>query len=397
MVYKESWGDAQMVWIVFILALITAYLYGLLWVGTRRDDLETPPYDPYHRFLIIIPAHNEEWVIAGTVTQARALTYPVAKFSVHVVADHCSDATVERAREAGAIVFDRKTGAGGTKAKALSAWFERVRSETFDAVVILDADAQVQSGFLRWMDAALTRGESIVQGQQIISNPEKGWYPALTAAMYRVENAIHNSGVSALGGSARHMGDAIAIRKGIIEELGFGDSLTEDHALRQKIILSGRRIAYEHRSRALNEAAQTWTDAKIQRARWMQGTQKEDHRNRRALFRTLFRDPTAPVLFAVVESVLPSFSLLTILAAVLPLLCLWLDRNFLGSAEVVFLAVFALPFVGLVLTEAPAALFRALLAAPIFIVWRATAAVRYSLFPANAGWKRTPHGERSDG
>ena len=56
------------------------------------------------RFLIVIPAHDEEGVIASTVRSCRDLGYPPERFSIWVIADNCADATAREAREAGASV-----------------------------------------------------------------------------------------------------------------------------------------------------------------------------------------------------------------------------------------------------------------------------------------------------
>src|SRR6266567_901180 len=45
-------------------------------------------------FAILIPAHNEESVIAKLLSSLARLTYPKDRFAVHVVADNCTDATV---------------------------------------------------------------------------------------------------------------------------------------------------------------------------------------------------------------------------------------------------------------------------------------------------------------
>jgi len=55
------------------------------------------------RIAVVIPAHNEEAAIAETIRSIRSQVEP--DDSVLVVADNCSDATAERAREAGAEVL----------------------------------------------------------------------------------------------------------------------------------------------------------------------------------------------------------------------------------------------------------------------------------------------------
>jgi cellulose synthase/poly-beta-1,6-N-acetylglucosamine synthase-like glycosyltransferase len=76
---------------------------------------------------LIVPAYDEEEVIATKVADALALDYPREKLQVIVASDGSADATVERARAAGAdLVLDLP--AGG-KVAALNAAVERANGE----------------------------------------------------------------------------------------------------------------------------------------------------------------------------------------------------------------------------------------------------------------------------
>jgi len=78
-------------------AVMTGY-FGLLTVAAWRAvatgrHRTAPAAPPKHRFVILVPAHDEERLIGSTVASLMALDYPPALRSVHVVADNCSDAT----------------------------------------------------------------------------------------------------------------------------------------------------------------------------------------------------------------------------------------------------------------------------------------------------------------
>jgi cellulose synthase/poly-beta-1,6-N-acetylglucosamine synthase-like glycosyltransferase len=76
---------------------------------------------------LIVPAYDEEEVIAAKVADALALEYPRELLEVIVACDGCTDATAERARAAGAdLVLDLP--AGG-KVAALNAAAERASGE----------------------------------------------------------------------------------------------------------------------------------------------------------------------------------------------------------------------------------------------------------------------------
>ena len=87
---------------------------------------DTRGRSPSTRFMIMIPAHNEVNVIKATVSRLLALDYPAHLFSIHILADHCSDNTAEVARQAGAVVHERNEGPRTGKGAALSWLFHRV-------------------------------------------------------------------------------------------------------------------------------------------------------------------------------------------------------------------------------------------------------------------------------
>ncbi len=93
---------------------------------------------------LIVAAHNEQSVIAERVANALALDYPRARLEVIVACDGCTDATVQRARAAGAdLVLEL---ARGGKVRAQDAAVERARGQI---VAFSDANALWQPGAAR--------------------------------------------------------------------------------------------------------------------------------------------------------------------------------------------------------------------------------------------------------
>ena len=46
-----------------------------------------------HKFMAIIPAHNEEFVIRNLVESLKEQDYPKELFDIYVIADNCTDST----------------------------------------------------------------------------------------------------------------------------------------------------------------------------------------------------------------------------------------------------------------------------------------------------------------
>src|SRR5260370_77841 len=118
---------------------------------------------PRTRFLVVIPAHDESALIAGTVRSVLATDYPAALRTVVVIADNCTDDTAAKARRAGATCLERVDADRRGKPWALNWLFNTIDLSAYGGVAIVDADTIVDSRFLRVMDGRLQRGEPPIQ------------------------------------------------------------------------------------------------------------------------------------------------------------------------------------------------------------------------------------------
>lgn len=101
------------------------------------------PVPDLSRVAVLMPAHDEEVVIADSLAAITAL---VPADQVYVVSDGSTDRTVELAEAAGVHVIATATNVG--KAGALEEAIRRFDLvERFDHVLFLDADTRVQPGY----------------------------------------------------------------------------------------------------------------------------------------------------------------------------------------------------------------------------------------------------------
>jgi cellulose synthase/poly-beta-1,6-N-acetylglucosamine synthase-like glycosyltransferase len=112
------------------------------------DARPGPGPGPVPSLSLIVAAHDEETVIAEKVANALALDYPRERLELIVACDGCSDATAQRARDAGAdIVLELPRGG---KIRAQDAAVERARGEI---VAFSDANALWQPDAARTLVA----------------------------------------------------------------------------------------------------------------------------------------------------------------------------------------------------------------------------------------------------
>jgi glycosyltransferase involved in cell wall biosynthesis len=107
------------------------------------------------RVAVVVPAHNEEKLIAETI---RGIPGFVDR--VYVVDDRSSDGTVAAARGLGdprveVVEHERNLGVGG----AILTGYHRALAERVDVTAVMAADAQMDPGDLETLAGAVARGE----------------------------------------------------------------------------------------------------------------------------------------------------------------------------------------------------------------------------------------------
>lgn len=378
------------------------YLVLLALASLRPARRVEPSQVPMNRFLIAIPAHDEQSVVGATVDRLMAMDYPKELFAVHVVADHCTDQTAAFARQSGATVHERREGPSGSKGAALAWLLGRVLPRgAFDAVVVFDADTQAAPAFLRLMDARLALGAQVVQGQHVIRNARAGGFASLVEAMFLIDNRFQNLGRANLGLSAKHMGDSICFRAAVLREIAWAEGLTDDYQLRQRLLLAGLRIAYEPGAIGSGEAPANFAQARAQRARWLRGTRDAGRLFRRRLLVEGIRHRDSAMIDGAVQSYFPSYSTLTTLAVSAMSLLLGVGRSagpvfpagLVGAWATIAAVLLLYPFFGLALAGAPARAYRAILSGPFYVGWRTWLALAARLGRTPVAWIRTPHGQ----
>lgn len=389
---------------LLLVGVATAYLLLLAFASARRRRVEEIGGRAKTRFAIAIAAHNESAVIGRTVERIWTMNYPSECMEVHVVADHCSDDTVAKALEAGATVHERNEGQRTGKGAALSWLFVTGMAESdADAVVVVDADSIVHPNFLSAMNQRLLNGDVAIQGQHIISNSSQGWFPALTSAMFLVDNRFHNLGRTNLGLSAKNMGDAICIRFDTLLKYGWGQGLTEDYELRQRMLLDGIKIQYEPGAVSYGEAPYSLGDATAQRTRWLAGSQQASITYRWQLLRKALVTRNPVVLDGAIQTLFPSYSTITLIAVFALLLHLVAKQLIDIQIPWALIAGWGLvvgilglyPLFGLALERAQAKSYLAILMGPVFILWRAWLVTRIKFQGDPQVWVRTTHGDRA--
>jgi 1,2-diacylglycerol 3-beta-glucosyltransferase len=263
---------SSLIWIVSVPALAAClYLLGLTVLSAELPLL--PPSNRKLRFDVIVPAHNEESVIAAAVASLKSIEWPQDQFRVVVVADNCTDATVEIAAAAGAHVMQRRDLENRGKGYALDFAFKASRArEWADAVVVVDADAQVSSNILEAFARRIERGDHAVQAHYGVSNTDASWRTRLLSIAKAAFHIVRSRGRERLRLSCGIRGNGWCVTHALLEQVPYrAFSLTEDLEYGIALGMAGFRVAYADEAHSDAEMVSGEKDSRKQRQRWEHG------------------------------------------------------------------------------------------------------------------------------
>ncbi len=281
------------------LALMTSFFYQIVvgLFGFRRETKDYRDHDPQSRFLILIPAHNEERVIRDIIWNLEEMDYPRELYDYYVIADNCTDRTAEVARNAGARVIetwkegpDAPTGKPIALRKAIASLGDY--QNRYDLMMVFDADNLMDTNMLREVNSQyLDQGKpDFIQCYLGAKNKEGiiAWfyYTGYTTTNRFFNLAKHRRGLNcAIGGTGFAMSTDYLYQRGGWTTM----SLTEDYEIQVEATLAGKRILWNHCTRVYDEKPTSLRAAIRQRVRWGQGHWYVTFRNTGKVFGSLFR------------------------------------------------------------------------------------------------------------
>lgn len=263
-----------------IIWLITIfYLYQLVISLFSFVKLKDKPYivNKKHKFILILPAHNEEAVIGNLISSLKELDYPKDLYDIQVIADNCTDNTEKIARDMGAKVFVRTETDSNKKTKgyALQAFLKTLLSDKnmdYDAFCVFDADNIVDKNFLNVMNKHLCQGEEVVQGYRDIKNPTDSWISAGYAIFYWMMNRFYHLARYNAGLSPLINGTGFMVKFDAIRETGWNtNTLTEDIEFSLKTIIQGKKLGWAVDAICYDEQPVKFGPSWSQRSRWTMG------------------------------------------------------------------------------------------------------------------------------
>ena len=221
---------------------------------------------------MVIPAQDEADVLGGTLHSLKGMIGPGDQ--IHVIADHCKDATPVLARQTGAQVHIRSDNGPVGKGPALNWWLKQTGGESSpeQTIVVLDADTRVAPDFFEVIRHRFARGAGVVQARIEPSTPAKTPIALLASLSEIVEQRVYDRLRSRLGWPIRLRGTGMAFRRSVLEEISDRlHTVIEDVEL--TVLLGAARvpISFISETYVIDPKPEDEVGAVHQRARWLKG------------------------------------------------------------------------------------------------------------------------------
>jgi 1,2-diacylglycerol 3-beta-glucosyltransferase len=331
----------------------------------------------FRRFAILVPAHNEELLISRLCESLLTINYPRDLYEIFVIADNCNDKTAEICKVQPVNVLLRNDPSRIGKGFALNWALERIPLGKFDAVLMVDADNIIDPFILDELNQSINRGEHVIQCNNSVENRSDSWFTQLLFVSRTISNLLYHHSKYKLGLSSYLMGNGICFSTELLSSKGWtAFTVGEDWEYYAQLIEDRIKIGFGVKAKVYHQESRSLEQATSQRLRWSSGRFNVLKKLGFKLFlKGLIRrdwftlDASLPLIF-------PNYSLQFNLTILTLILCLLLPTSPLKTYMMVLIlgliwSQMVLFFAGICLAGSYWEVFKAILRAPLFLIWKA--------------------------
>lgn len=282
------------IWASLFVSLTTLGGAVHFWLRNSRELVYVTPLSSYPTVTIVVPAHNEEIVIAQTVKAILNLHYPADRIEVLLFADNCNDQTAQKMhsvidlpqyRSRNVRVIER-TGSGG-KAGVLN---DALATAHGDYIGVYDADAMPERNALYFLVKEINKDPARYMaafGRNKTRNAEQNFLTRCINQEIVVTQRIQHCAIWHMFKIGRIPGTNFIINRDYAASIGgwSNGALTEDTDISFKIMQSGKLIALAYNSEAFQQEPERLHDYYFQRLRWAKGNYQVVIHNFKLLFK----------------------------------------------------------------------------------------------------------------
>ena len=323
---------------IMLLSAVMIYfvVFGAVGLFKRKKYKKTVKIN---RFGMIIPARNEEKVVAGLIESIKKNNYPQDMIQIFVIAHNCTDRTAEIAREHGATVYEYNNPNECTMGYAFKHLFSCIErdygTQTFDGFFLFNADNLLDINYISKMNDAFEHynRQSVITSYRNSKNFGSNLISGMYGIYFIMGARVESSGRTVLGCSTRVQGTGYLINSNVVKNGWNYVTLTEDWEFTADQILAGNIIRYCDDAIFYDEQP---TSVKImwrQRVRWSRGHLLVFYARFKELFAAVFKKETKHrfSLYDITAYILPSPLMMMVLQFIQILVLLTVplvDKNY---------------------------------------------------------------------
>ena len=257
--------------VVLLLPTVSDLVSVVQLIGRKPRPLKATNAEP-PRLLFLVPAHDEERMIESCVRSLMELRYPTGRYHTVVIADNCTDRTAELARAAGAQCLERSDKALPGKPRAIAWALTQLPVDTYEAVIVIDADTVVDPEFGPALAAAAPIAGRAFQAYFDVRNPDDTLLTrmntVLAAANYRFAYALKRR----VGLNAPLLGNGMCLGTAVLAAHGWkAFTIAEDWELYARYTVQGVPIESLTAAHLYAQEARSLKQSSTQRQRWTAG------------------------------------------------------------------------------------------------------------------------------
>ena len=258
---------------------------------------------------VLVPAYNEEPFIAATLSDLLAQLAPGDRLVV--VADNCTDATAQIARQHGAEVVERHDPQRRGKGYALDYGMRYLQAAPPPVVLVVDADCRVSPGLVDRLAGQADAWGQPIQAVYLFEPPtEPRPQDSISMLAILVKNLVRPLGLKHLGLPCLLNGSGMAFPWSVITTAPLAtDSIVEDMQLTIDLALAGHLTLFCPQAQVGGCLQQSPALLKNQRLRWEHGHLTVLLTQVPRLLRASFSQKSWPLLTLGLELAVPPLSL----------------------------------------------------------------------------------------
>jgi cellulose synthase/poly-beta-1,6-N-acetylglucosamine synthase-like glycosyltransferase len=265
--------------VLAVYSSVTLYKFAFLIIGTIFPAKKFKPSKTQYKYAILIPARNEENVIAGLIDSIKKQDYPPQKIGIFVVAHNCTDGTAEKARAAGAEVYEYNNAKQRRKGYALKYLLEQIKKDypdgiaAFDGYFVFDADNLLCKDTVRQINNAFdNKNFDFFMCYQKSKNTDPNWVSSYRAMQNGyIQQVTATRPLTTLGLSIIANGTGVLFRANLLQNGWRWYDIVEDWQFSMDLISKGYRCACCEAAKFYDEAPSSIKIMARQQTRWSHG------------------------------------------------------------------------------------------------------------------------------